>query len=88
MLNPVSDYQSSRPSGGQLAFLRRVSRDDSFRADLEADPQAALAEYGLHVDPATIPARVALPDENAILDVLGGEESEGPLLEWAGWLGA
>ena len=33
-------------SQGHGAFLHRAAHDSQFRAALEADPQAALAEYG------------------------------------------
>ncbi len=61
-----SSQSDSFSNEGQLAFLSRVAHDDRFRAELEADPQAALAQYGLDVDPSQIPSEVTLPSEEAI----------------------
>lgn len=90
MLNPASTHYDRLPSGGQLAFLRRVARDEDFRAALEADPGAALAEYGLEVDAKDVPRNVRLPKEEAILDILiySGDDQSRQDTGWFGLLGS
>ncbi len=91
MLSPATS--DSLPSGGQIAFLRRMTHDDEFRSTLEADPQKALAEYGLHIDPQELPAVVSLPSKPAIqaslscLENSGDDESELFRAMWMGFLG-
>ena len=77
MMNQASTSQSSNSAGGQAAFLRRVTADDRFRAQLEADPQAALAAFGLHVDSEQLPSEVNVPSAESILDILIDVESDG-----------
>ena len=79
-------------SSGQMAFLRRITQDDGFRSALEADPQAALAEYGLHVDPNEIPSEVTLPNRPEILGRLScfensGDDESMQQMKWFGFLG-
>ncbi len=76
MLSPVSTSRENFSREGQVAFLRRVTEDDSFRSALEADPRATLAMYGLHVDSEQIPSKVRLPNQNGILDALIEVEDE------------
>lgn len=81
MMSPVSTNRNSLPEGGQLAFFRRIAHDGRFRAKLETDPRAALAEYGLHVDPQDTPERVSLPG----LEELGEGLDLAPIEQrWAG----
>ena len=68
MMSPATTDLSPFASSGQLAFLRRLADDDCFRAEVEVDPQAKLAEYGLHIDPADLPAEVRLPPKQAVQD--------------------
>ena len=88
MLSPVStSYEST--GEGHLAFLR-ATQDDRFRAALEADPQAALAEYGLSVDPDEIPSNVTLPNAESILDTLidiDDESADRMRKPWFGFFG-
>lgn len=86
MMSPAVTDLSSVPSGGQLAFLRRVASDDQFRAEVEADPQAKLAEFGLHIAEDDLPTRVTLPGKSALGDSVL-EASSGPPLRWNGFLG-
>ena len=70
MLSPASTSHDSPSTGGQLAFLRRITHDGEFRARVESDPQTALDEYGLHVDPEDVPTKVTLPRGEALLEIL------------------
>ncbi len=84
--------RTSHDSGeGHLAFMRRVTQDDRFRAALEADPRAALAEYGLNVDSKQIPSKVTVPTEESIQGVMSSIEDEtaDKILEpkWVGFIG-
>jgi putative modified peptide len=47
------------------ALFDKLGNDDAFRARLEADPAAALAELGVQV-PAGLPAHVTLPSKEAV----------------------
>ena len=88
MLSPANTNLSTVPSGGQLAFLRRIAEDDQFRAEVEADPQAKLAEFGLQIDRGHLPAQVTLPETEALTSspVLAG--SVWPFSQrWFGFLG-
>ncbi len=76
MLSPASTDHDSLSRGDHSAFLRRVAHDPGFRASLETDAQAALAGYGLNVDPAQIPARVTIPSAESILDILIDEDAD------------
>ncbi len=80
--------QHATPASGQLAFLRRVTQNDDFRAQLEADPETALAEFGLELDPAEVPARVSLPATETIREGLEYFPPTDPRLpRWVGFLG-
>ncbi|MEM7585912.1 MAG: NHLP-related RiPP peptide [Acidobacteriota bacterium] len=81
---------TSTLNGGQLALLNRVAYDDAFRAELEANPQAALAQLGLDVDPSVIPDKVTLPSEEAMASHLSCDEADSwynKLRHWIGFLG-
>ncbi len=78
MLSQASTSQNYSSVGGHMAFLRRVTEDDRFRAALEADPQAALAEFGLSVEAGQVPSKVSIPTAEGILDVLADDESSDP----------
>ncbi|HOV59095.1 MAG TPA: NHLP-related RiPP peptide [Rhodanobacteraceae bacterium] len=58
-------------------FLQKLAEDDQFRQRVQKDPLGALAEYGFHPDPKTIPAGgVSLPSSEHIasnLDDLGAK---------------
>ncbi len=90
MLDSTSTKQPS--NSGQLAFLRRVSEDDRFRAELVSDPQAALAQFGLQVDPAQIPESVCIPQQAALQDLFddleGSETDAAPQEKWRGFFGS
>ncbi len=94
MLNPTSTSHENISGGGQMAFLRRLTQDDRFRATLEADPQASLAEYGLNVDPGQLPSKVTLPKAESILGILndtddvGGDGHDDDLFSWFGYIGS
>lgn len=75
MLNPASTDHKTAPAG-HVAFLRRVTTDEQFRLALEADPEAAFAEYGLHVDSEQLPSEVRIPSAESILDALIDAEDE------------
>lgn len=47
-------------------LLDRLATDDEFRANMEADPVAAFAEYGFDVDGGITPAKVNLPSKDEI----------------------
>ena len=47
-------------------LLERLATDDDFRARMEADPVAALAEYGFVIDPKIAPHAVSLPPKEHI----------------------
>lgn len=61
----MSDIASTSPQT-RLAFLRSLAENDGFRAELERNPAAALASFGLHVESEQIPARVSLPNKEDI----------------------
>ncbi|MEL7061041.1 MAG: NHLP-related RiPP peptide [Acidobacteriota bacterium] len=46
-------------------LLRRLAEDDAFRAQVEADPIAAFASMGVHLDPADVPQEITLPKREA-----------------------
>ena len=48
------------------AFAVRLAEDDSFRALVADDAEAALAEYGL-TGPGLVPDEVVLPDKAALV---------------------
>lgn len=65
-------------------LLDRLATDDEFRARMEADPVAALAEYGFHVDPTIAPYAVMLPSKEHIrenADLLASQ-----LVATSGWI--
>ena len=86
MLSPSSTHGDSLPCGHH-AFLRRAAHDPQFLDALQTDPQAALAEYGLSVDPEQIPDRVAPPSSERILDVLIDVEDEDKKRRLPVWFG-
>jgi putative modified peptide len=47
-------------------LLDRLSSDDQFREKFLGDPAAALAEHGVQVDPASVPAVRNLPTKEAL----------------------
>jgi putative modified peptide len=49
-----------------LELLTRLATDTEFRDSVEADPVAALGEYGISVDPSAVPAKVRLPPRRFI----------------------
>lgn len=54
------------PSSTQLDQLfSRLGSDDAFREKFIGDPVSALAEHGVQVDPADVPAVRALPSKQA-----------------------
>ena len=80
MTRPEMTRPSTSPSEGQLAFLHRIAHDDRFRAEVEADPGAKLAEFGLRVDPENLPSEVRLPSKQAIRD--SGVLADSTFFEW------
>ncbi len=93
MLSTVSTRHPSLSPGDDLAFLHRAAHDPRFRASLETNPRAALAEYGLSVEADQIPSKVTPPSAESILDVLVDVESDDQdrrsnRLPWAPWLGS
>ena len=60
----------SHTSSDSLALLRRIAQDDQFRAKLESNPQAALATYGVEIDPSSVPQKVTLPGKAATRESL------------------
>lgn len=46
-------------------LMQRLATDAVFREHLLGDPVAALAEHGIEVDPATVPAVRRLPSMDA-----------------------
>ncbi len=77
-------------NGGQTAFLNRVARDDGFRAELEANPLAALAQYELEIDPSLVPAKVTLPSLDELqghLDGMNASDSSWWSKFWVGFVG-
>ncbi len=88
MLSPASTHHDKLSRGHYHAFLHRAAHDPGFLTALEADPQAALAEFGLSVDRAQIPDRVTPPSEESILDILiDVEDDDGDRRSRVGWFG-
>jgi putative modified peptide len=54
------------PTPSQLdQLLGRLGSDDAFREKFIGDPVSALAEHGVHADPADVPAVRSLPPKQA-----------------------
>jgi putative modified peptide len=54
-------------TSGQLdKLLDRLGSDDAFREKFLGDPAAALAEHGVEVDPAAVPAVRSLPSKESL----------------------
>ncbi len=68
------------------AFLHRAAHDAAFRAALMADPQPALAEYGLSVAPEQIPSEVTIPTAESILDTLIDAEDGDDSQRYRPWM--
>ncbi len=66
MMSTASMSTASTSPQTRLAFLRSLAENDGFRAELERNPAAALATFGLHVDSEQIPARVSLPNKEEV----------------------
>lgn len=49
-----------------MGLLQRLGEDDAFRQQMEADPVAAFAEYGIAIDRTAAPASVRLPSKDVI----------------------
>ena len=47
-------------------LMEKLSSDDSFRAQMMADPVNALGAIGIAIDPGQIPANRTLPSKHAI----------------------
>ncbi|HEU4663772.1 MAG TPA: NHLP-related RiPP peptide [Dokdonella sp.] len=47
-------------------LLDRLGTDDQFREKFLGDPASALAEHGVQVDPASVPAVRSLPSKDAL----------------------
>ncbi len=59
---------SANTTPAQLdSLLDRLSTDDAFREKMLGDPVSALAEHGITVDPASVPASRQLPSKEALL---------------------
>lgn len=59
---------SAQTTPAQLdSLLDRLSTDDAFREKMLGDPVSALAEHGITVDPATVPAVRQLPSKEALV---------------------
>lgn len=52
------------------AFLAKLAYDDDFRHDLLTDPQGTLAEHGINLPKALIPASINLPPKEKFADLL------------------
>lgn len=55
----------AKPDRNSRALLERLMNDE-FRAQLEANPVATLAEFGFDVDPKIAPYAVSLPSKEHI----------------------
>jgi putative modified peptide len=67
--HPQGEHRVSKNTvaGAQLdKILDRMQNDAAFREKLLGDPAGALAEHGVDVDPATIPAVRKLPSADSI----------------------
>lgn len=67
-----------------LELLDRLATDDEFRARVETDPVAALAEYGFEIDPKIAPYAVKLPSKEHIRD--NAELLAAQLEATSGWI--
>lgn len=67
--------------GGYLPMLRRAALDDHFRAELEANPQAALARCGISIDPSIIPQHIALPEKGLLKRAVSAAEDESDIFD-------
>lgn len=84
----LASHNSPSANEGQLAFLQRIASDDQFRAAVEADPQAKLAEFGLHIDREDLPEQVSLPGKKALRDsAVLADASTSWYRRWYGLLG-
>lgn len=51
-------------------FLEKLASDDDFRARVEREPKAALAEYGVDVPDHALPQAVTLPPREHVQGML------------------
>jgi putative modified peptide len=51
-------------------FATKLATDDAFRAKLEEDPEATLAQYNIHVAPGQIKRPVQLPSKEQFHPVM------------------
>lgn len=72
-------------------LLSRLVQDEDFRAEMAANPLAALAEHGVHLDPQDLPAFVKLPAGESLHFLLDAEDGASDAsqirTEWFGLLG-
>ncbi len=66
-----------------LEIVQRLATDDAFRDEFESEPAAALAEYGIAVDPEKVPESVELPPKEELADLVevAGEPDDDGYLE-------
>jgi hypothetical protein len=57
-------------------FLQRLADEPEFRARLEEDPRATLAEYNIEISPEALPEVITLPDPQSTRDLLGRIEEQ------------
>jgi hypothetical protein len=57
-------------------FLERLEIDFEFREQVEANPVAVLAEFGIEISPNALPSPVKLPPPHAIQRVLAVHEEQ------------
>jgi putative modified peptide len=62
-------------------LLRRLATDDDFRAQVEADVQAALSDYDVSVSGTAVGAGAALPSKEAMAEVVRLADPDANLAE-------
>lgn len=84
MLCPTNSSQLATQE--HRSFLGLLAQDDSFRAELIANPLAVLAEHGIQLDPKDLPAAIQLPTKEAVRALFEGDD-ESAAQEIKPWLG-
>lgn len=51
--------------------MERLAADDDFRAQLEENPRAVLADYGIDVPEELVPSQVQLPAKDEVEQIRG-----------------
>ena len=82
MMSTAQTSFDASSSQSQLNFLRMAAGDDRFRAELQTNPQAALARFGFDIEGLDLPAQIDLPKKNEVLKAAESEGTDNRLAWW------